>query len=63
VVAGPEEATAVGNCMVQALGLGVIRSLGESLAIIRQSFPIRDYQPRDVARWNPAYEKFKSLVR
>jgi rhamnulokinase len=63
VVAGPEEATAVGNCMVQALGLGVIRSLGESLAIIRKSFPIRDFQPRDAARWNQAYETFKTLVR
>ena len=63
VVAGPEEATAVGNCMVQALGLGVIRSLPEALPLIRQAFPIRDYAPKDPARWNQAYATFKTLVK
>ncbi len=63
VVAGPEEATAVGNCMVQALGLGVIRSLRDALPLIRAAFPIRDFQPRDTARWDKAYATFKSLVK
>ncbi len=63
VVAGPEEATAVGNCMVQALGLGLIRSLPEALPLIRQAFPIHDYAPQDPARWDRAYETFKTLVK
>ena len=63
VVAGPEEATAVGNCMVQALGLGVIRSLAEALPMIRQAFPIHDYAPQDVARWDKAYATFRTLVK
>jgi rhamnulokinase len=63
VVAGPEEATAVGNIMVQALGLGIIGSLTEALPIIRQAFPIRDYQPRDVAAWNTAYARFAQIVK
>jgi sugar (pentulose or hexulose) kinase len=62
VVAGPEEATAVGNCMVQALGLGVIGSLHDALPMIRQAFPIREYVPRETGRWNEAYERFKKLV-
>lgn len=63
VVAGPEEATAVGNCMVQALGLGVIRSLREALPMIRHAFPIHDYTPQDVARWERAYETFRKWVK
>ena len=63
VIAGPEEATAVGNCMVQAMGLGVIESLHEALPLIRQAFPIREYVPQDTSRWNQAYAVFKTLVK
>jgi sugar (pentulose or hexulose) kinase len=62
VVAGPEEATAVGNIMVQAMGLGLIRSLPEALPIIRSAFPIQDYKPKDLARWNQAYVRFREIV-
>lgn len=63
VIAGPEEATAVGNCMVQALGLGVIGSLHEALPLIRRSFPIREYKPVETATWSRAYEAFRKIVR
>jgi sugar (pentulose or hexulose) kinase len=62
VLAGPEEATAIGNCMVQALGLGVIRSMHEALPLIREAFPIKEYKPQDTARWSEAYGRFKTLV-
>ncbi len=58
VLAGPVEATAVGNLMVQALGLGRIRSLAEAIPLIRQAFPIRPYRPRDTAAWDRAYRRF-----
>jgi rhamnulokinase len=51
VVAGPEEATAVGNTMVQALALGLITKLSEAQALIRSAFPIREYAPRDRETW------------
>jgi rhamnulokinase len=60
VIAGPEEATAVGNCMVQALGLGVIGSLNDALSLIRKAFPIREYTPQDPVGWDQAYVRFKS---
>ncbi|MDD5728093.1 MAG: FGGY family carbohydrate kinase, partial [Victivallales bacterium] len=47
VKAGPEESSAVGNFMVQALGLGVISSMHEALGYIRATFPIREYQSQD----------------
>jgi rhamnulokinase len=62
VIAGPEEATAVGNIMVQALGLGLINSLTEAQPIIRRAFPITDYQPRDTAAWDRAYARFKVIT-
>jgi len=63
VVAGPEEGTAVGNLMVQAMGLGIIKSMKEALPIIRQAFPVKDYKPRDAGPWNKAYEKFRQIVK
>lgn len=63
VIAGPEEATAVGNLMVQAMGLGVIKSLPDALPIIRKAFPIKVYRPGDVDNWNRACQKFQQFMR
>lgn len=63
VVAGPEEATAIGNLMVQAFALGIIGSMQEALPIIRQAFPIKEYKPRDTKAWNKAYKRFRQIVR
>ena len=62
VVAGPVEATAVGNIMVQAMGLGVIRSLRDALSIIKQAFPIREFKPANTVAWDQAYVKFSKMV-
>ena len=62
VWAGPEEATAIGNCMVQAMGLGLIKSMPEAQPLIREAFPIRSYKPQDEARWTNAYAKFMMLI-
>ncbi len=63
VIAGPEEATAVGNLMTQAMGLGLIKTLPEALPIIRQAFPIKDYHPRNTAAWDAAFARFQALCR
>lgn len=62
VIAGPEEATAIGNAMVQALGLGVIAEMSEAQPMIRSGFPIREYKPKDRAAWDAAYQKFKEVA-
>ena len=62
VLAGPEEATATGNCMVQAMGLGVIHSMHDAIPLIREAFLIREYKPQDTERWNGAWRKFKMLA-
>lgn len=62
VCAGPEEGTAVGNLMVQAVAMGVINSLADAQPIIRNAFPIREYQPQDSDAWDQAYEKFLQIL-
>ena len=61
VVAGPVEATAIGNVLVQALGLGHIATLAEGRALVRRSFALETYEPHDTAAWDEAYEKYLSL--
>jgi rhamnulokinase len=62
VVAGPVEATAIGNVLVQALGLGLVSSLAEARAIVRRSFDVCTYEPRDPARWGGPYARFTALL-
>ena len=52
VVAGPVEATAIGNLLVQLLARGGTVDLRPLRQVVRDSFePVR-YEPRDAARWN-----------
>jgi sugar (pentulose or hexulose) kinase len=63
VVAGPEEATAVGNAMVQALGLGVVKKLSEAKEMIRAAFPIKEFSPQDRNTWDRAYAAYRAVVK
>ncbi len=62
VIAGPVEATSTGNAVVQLMALGKIDSLKDARGIIRDSFPIKVYEPQDSADWNKAYETFKTIA-
>jgi rhamnulokinase len=46
VVAGPTEATAAGNALVQALGGGQLGSLEELRDVVRRSFPVEEFLPK-----------------
>ncbi|HEY2841869.1 MAG TPA: rhamnulokinase family protein [Pirellulales bacterium] len=61
VVAGPIEATAIGNIMTQAVAAGAVGSIGEAREVIRSSFPVEEYQPQETDRWNEAAERFDKL--
>jgi sugar (pentulose or hexulose) kinase len=61
VIAGPIEATAIGNILVQAMATGDVRSIADLRAIVRNSFDVKRYEPRDTAKWDAAYERFKQL--
>jgi rhamnulokinase len=61
VLAGPAEATAIGNVLIQAIALGRLNDLAELRRVVRASFPIRSYRPTHRATWNAAYQRFIEL--
>ncbi len=62
VHAGPVEATAAGNVLLQAMGRGRVANLAEARAIVAASFPVETYEPRDVEAWRDAFGRFEGLV-
>ncbi len=62
VLAGPEEATLLGNLLVQAMSLGEIASIQEGREVVRASFAPTIYEPQDPAIWQEARERFVQAV-
>ncbi|MHA1229310.1 MAG: rhamnulokinase [Candidatus Helarchaeota archaeon] len=63
VKAGPVEATALGNLLMQAYGVGDIKSLKEIRKIIKETSEIRTYQPKDISFWEEGYKKYKENTK
>jgi rhamnulokinase len=61
VLAGPDEATAVGNLLVQAMAAGALASLRDLRAVVRESFPVRVYEPARGPEADEAYARFLAL--
>ena len=62
VLAGPVEATAIGNVMVQAVAIGDVASIAEAREMVRRSFPVEEYVPKRASIWNDAYGRFVEIV-
>jgi rhamnulokinase len=62
VIAGPIEATAIGNIIVQAIGLGQIGSLEQGREIVRNSFEVITYDPRPEGAIEDAYARFAQML-
>ncbi len=62
VVAGPVEATSMGNIAAQLIALGEIKTLDEARGIIKASFEPAYYEPQDADAWSDAYARFKTLL-
>lgn len=61
VWAGPIEASAIGNIMMQYIATGVCKNLLEARQLVASSFPIKSYQPQKVEEWSQAYWTFNQL--
>ena len=61
VIAGPAEATAIGNIMMQAKAMGFVTTLEEIRKMVRNSFPVKTYEPASQPGWDEAYSKFEQL--
>jgi rhamnulokinase len=63
VAAGPVEATALGNALLQWIGLGELGSLAEARALVRDSIKPVLYEPQEAQLWEDAYGRFQTIVR
>ena len=59
VIAGPVEATAIGNLLVQCIALKDIESLAALRKIVRNSVPVTTYNPGDREAWDEAFARFR----
>jgi rhamnulokinase len=63
VYAGPVEATAIGNILMQAFSCGQVGSIANIREVVAHSFPTTVYEPHDNAAWTDAAGRFTSLVQ
>jgi len=62
VIAGPSEATAIGNIMIQAKAAGCIGTHQEMRQIIRESVQLDEFLPENHQEWEQAYQKFLTIT-
>jgi rhamnulokinase len=62
VIAGPVEAAALGNAMVQAVATGRLRDSAEGQAALAESVEYQSYTPAQSGAWREAFERYKSLI-
>lgn len=62
VVAGPSEATAIGNIMVQAMASGEASDLYAMRKVLASTLQLDKFEPQNAAAWDAAYAKFKKIV-
>ncbi|MCE5341766.1 MAG: rhamnulokinase [Planctomycetaceae bacterium] len=62
VIAGPVEATAMGNIMVQAITAGQIKNIAEGRKVVAKSFELKIYQPAEHETWDKKYQQIKNVL-
>ena len=61
IIAGPTEATALGNILVQAKAKGIISTLEEAREIVRNSFELKEFIQTNKENWDTAYNEYKNI--
>jgi rhamnulokinase len=62
VWAGPVEASAIGNILVQFTAINELADMGEARELVRRSFPVLTYEPQDYKVWEEAFQRFSVLT-
>ena len=60
VIAGPAEATAIGNILMQSIGMNHLGGLADAREIVRASFEPEIYEPHNITPWAEAYSRLKN---
>ncbi|HBU00579.1 MAG: Carbohydrate kinase, FGGY, partial [Thermotoga petrophila] len=59
VVAGPVDATPIGNALVQFIAMGEIKDLDEAREVVRKSFELKIFEPKNPELWSEKYEEWR----
>ena len=62
VVTGPVEATAIGNILMQSIGMKHLRSLADARQVVRASFELEMYEPKRTPGWDEAYSRLQKMM-
>lgn len=62
IIAGPIEATAMGNLAIQLMAQGDIADIAEARRIIRNSFETIEYLPQEEEKWREAYGRYRTII-
>jgi rhamnulokinase len=62
VIAGPVEATALGNLAMQLLATSQVASLDEARDVIERSFPTERFEAMNTKYWEPAYRRLRDQI-
>ena len=60
VIAGPAEATVIGNAVVQLITLGELKDIKEARQLISNISGLKKYEPEDIEAWDEAYERYNN---
>ena len=63
VIAGPVEATVLGNIAVQLISPGELSSIAQERQVIAGSFELNHYEPLEKSMWDAAAERFSEIVK
>lgn len=62
VIAGPVEATSIGNLLQQAIASGKLADLDEARSVVRRSFALESYEPIHAKEWDVAYARYREAT-
>ena len=63
VHAGADQCTALGNALIQALALGILKDKEEIRQVMRDSFAMTAYEPKDASAWANKRKRYKDLQK
>jgi rhamnulokinase len=63
VLAGPQEATAIGNIMMQAKAAGLVKNVWDMRKLIADSVQLNIFEPEDKEIWDAAYDKYLKITK
>ncbi len=63
VVAGPVEATTLGNSIMQLISLGRLDDVSHAREVLSQTLDTRSYMPNEPEAWREPYTRFRSTLK